>query len=359
MKQLALVLILAAAASAQISVPPPDPNDPAVISARMLQLVESTAILSPDLSKALDPLKPVFTQSVTAIRQTPRNPAVVYQFINEVKAWLALADSMPRPNPFPAEAARQYTELRDDLDRMQQHFTAILQTQNTAAQRRDADPNDLQHYAAEDAKLGPPAAKVPRVVFLGDSITDRWRLNEYFTGRDFVNRGIAGQNTLQLLARFRQDVVALSPKAVVILGGINDIGEGLSINQIEQDIMEMVDIAKAHNIKPVLCSVLPVSDYHRGDNPDYEQTKLRPPATIQAINTWVQGYAKAEGLTYLDYYMSTVDSSGMLQYDLSDDGLHPNAKGYRVMSPLVLQAIGAALSGDDSAGRRRLPFLSK
>lgn len=359
MKQLALVLILAAAASAQISVPPPDPNDPAVISARMLQLVESTAILSPDLSKALDPLKPVFTQSVTAIRQTPRNPAVVYQFINEVKAWLALTDSMPRPNPFPAEAARQYTELRDDLDRMQQHFTAILQAQNTAVLKRDADPNNLQRYAAENAKLGPPAAKVPRVVFLGDSMTDNWRLNEYFTGRDFVNRGIAGQNTLQLLARFRQDVVALNPKAVVILGGINDIGEGLSTGQIELDIMEMVDIAKAHNIKPVLCSVLPVSDYHKGDNPDYEQTKLRPPATIQAINTWMQGYTRAEGLTYLDYYMSTVDSSGMLQYDLSDDGLHPNAKGYRVMSPLVLQAIGAALSGDDSAGRRRLPFLSK
>jgi lysophospholipase L1-like esterase len=280
-----------------------------------------------------------------------------------VKAYLALADSIPRPSPFPAAADQQYAELRDSLGRIERHFAAMLQTQNQVVEKRDSDPDNLKRYADADSKLPPPAKAMPRVIFLGDSITDGWRLNEYFTGRDFVNRGIGGQTTLQMLARFRQDVVPLSPKIVVILAGTNDIAAGISATQIEENLATMGELAKAHGIKSVFASILPVSDYHKDADPAYQMTINRPPATIQAINRWIQSYCLSQGAPYMDYYTAMVDPSGHMQADLSDDGLHPNAKGYRVMSPVALDVIGRALESQtteqNESGKRRFGLLTR
>jgi lysophospholipase L1-like esterase len=329
-------------------------KEAAELATRMTQLMESTAVAVPGLVQASEPVTRNAETTFAAMQRTPRNAALTYQFMNDVRAYLALSDSFPKPLPFPAAADRQYAELREDLERMRQHFEALLQNLNQAAQKRDSDPDNLKRYADADAKIL-PATKLPRVVFLGDSITDAWRLNEYFTGRDFVNRGIGGQTTLQMLARFRQDVVSLNPKVVVILGGTNDIDAGVSPAQIEDNLTMIGDLAKAHGIKPVFASILPVSDYHKNDDPRFEMTKTRPPATIASINTWLRGHCKSEGFVYLDYYSAMVDPAGQMKADLSDDGLHPNAKGYRVMSPVALEAIGRALSGqpDESKSRRR------
>jgi acyl-CoA thioesterase-1 len=364
MLSLAAWLLAASVLWAQASPPSSVPlaqKDAEQLATRMLQLMESTAVAVPGLIRASEPVRQNAEATLTAIERAPRNPALEYQFINQIKAFLALSDSFPRPNPFPIAADQQFAELREDLQRMQQHFEATLETQTQIEQKRDTDPNNLKRYADADSKMLPPT-KLPRIVFLGDSITDAWRLNEYFTGRDFVNRGIGGQTTLQMLARFRQDVVALNPKAVVVLGGTNDIEAGISANQIEDNLATIGDLAKAHGIKPVFASILPVSDYHKDTDPHYEMTVNRPPAVIQAINSWVKSYCQSQGFGYVDYYTAMVDSAGRMQTDLSDDGLHPNAKGYRVMSTVALDAIGRVLSGQQDAPeqpKRRFRLLGQ
>lgn len=328
------------------------------LATRMLQLMESTAVAVPGLTRASETVKQNADATFAAMQRAPRNAALTYQFLNQIKAYLALSDSIRKPYPFPTAADQQYSELRDGLQRMQRHFEAILETQNQVEQKRDADPNSLKRYAEADSKMLPPT-KVPRVVFLGDSITDDWRLNEYFTGRDFVNRGIGGQTTLQMLARFRQDVASLNPRVVVVLAGTNDIAAGVSPNQIEDNLTEIGDLAKAHGIKPVFASILPVSDYHKDADPHYEMTATRPPAAIQSINAWIRSYCQSQGFIYMDYYSAMVDSAGRMQADLSDDGLHPNAKGYRVMSPVALEAIGRVLGEPEESpsGKRRFRIL--
>jgi len=328
------------------------------LATRMVQLVESTAFVVPGLIKASEPVKASAQATAKAMQTKPLNPALTWQLMSQIRAYLALADSMPRPDTVPPAADQQFAELREDAQRMQRHFEAILLDQNVATVTQNSDPADLKHYADADAKIL-PASKAPRVVFMGDSITDFWRLNEYFTGHDFVNRGIAGQNTLQMLARFRQDVLSLNPKAVFILGGINDIGEGIGIAQTEQSLATMAELARARGIGVALGSVLPVSDYHKDIDPSYELTKERSPATILALNKWIENYCRTEGFAYVNYYASMVDSSGQMQADLSDDGLHPNGKGYRVMSPVALEGVGRALSSSNDAvvakKRFRLP----
>ena len=141
------------------------------LATRLLQLMESTAVAVPGLIRAAEPVKQNAEMTLTAMQRTPQNPALTYQFMNQVKAYLALSDSIPRPYPFPATADQQYTELREGLQRMQQHFEAILQVQNVVVVKKDTDPNELKHYAEANSKM-PPASSLPRVVFLGDSITD-------------------------------------------------------------------------------------------------------------------------------------------------------------------------------------------
>jgi lysophospholipase L1-like esterase len=333
-------------------------RDAEQLATRMVQLIESTAFAVPGLTRASEPVKQNAQLTFTAMQRNPLNPALTYQFINHVKAYLALSDSIPRPYPFPQTADQQYAELREGLQRMQQHFEGLLQAQNQADRNRAADPNQIARFAVENTKL-PPPGKSPRVIFDGDSITDYWRLNEYFPGQDFVNRGIAGQTTTQILARFQQDVVGLHPKAVIVLAGTNDIGRGVPLSQIEDNLAMMGAVAKANGIRPAFASVLPVSDYHKDVDPRNERVASHPLATIRTLNTWIADHCRTEGFAYIDYYASLVDSSGQMQADVSDDGLHPNSKGYRIMSPLVLNAVTALTGPDTDPKKRRFGILGR
>jgi lysophospholipase L1-like esterase len=207
------------------------------------------------------------------------------------------------------------------------------------------DFGNAHRYAAENEAVKPPAPNERRVVFMGDSITDNLhnpRMGGFFPGQPYLNRGISGQTTAQMLLRFYPDVVALQPKVVVIFGGTNDIGGNLgpvTVESIEQNIAAMTDIARAHNIKVILASLTPVCDIP-GRPP---MTTGRPPATILELNRWIKDFASKQGFVLLDYFTATVDDKGFFRADITDDGLHPTAKGYEIMNPLAEKAIAQAL----------------
>jgi lysophospholipase L1-like esterase len=191
----------------------------------------------------------------------------------------------------------------------------------------------------------------PDVVFMGDSITDFWqqaRFGGFFPGKNYADRGISAQTTPQMLIRFRPDVVALKPKAVVILAGTNDIAGNtgpMSNEEIQGNLASMAELAKANGIRVVLASITPVSGYHVA-GPAVPQLTRRPPERIKAVNEWIKSYAAANNHVYLDYYSAMIDVKGMLKTELSADDLHPNAAGYAVMAPLAEAAIAAALKAN-------------
>jgi lysophospholipase L1-like esterase len=200
----------------------------------------------------------------------------------------------------------------------------------------------LNRYRAANAELGPPKAGERRVVFYGNSITDAWAAHfpAMFPGKRYVGRGISGQTTPQMLIRFRQDVVALQPAVVVILAGTNDIAGNTGPStqgMIADNLMGMVEIAQANGIRVVLSSVLPVSDYPW-------KPGLEPGPKIVALNAWMREYAASHGVTYLDYHSAMVNDKLGLDPDVAADGVHPTAKGYRLMATLAEQAIAAALA---------------
>jgi lysophospholipase L1-like esterase len=189
-----------------------------------------------------------------------------------------------------------------------------------------------------------------QIVFLGDSITDAWSNEQYggfFPGKGYVNRGISGQTTPQMLIRMRPDVIALKPKVVVILGGTNDIAGNtgpMTDEQIEGNLASMAELATANGIKVVLSSITPVSNYHVPNPNAVPQTTQRPLARVRAINDWIRQYAAAHRHQYLDYFPAMIDDKGMLKAELSGDDLHPNAAGYAIMAPLAEAAIQKALT---------------
>jgi len=222
-------------------------------------------------------------------------------------------------------------------------------TRAERAEDRLKDWPALSRYANDDSKFAPPVKNEGRVVFMGDSITDSWdspNFGGFFPGKPYVNRGISGQTTPQMLIRFRPDVIALKPKVVVILAGTNDIAGNtgpMSLETIEGNLISMAELARQNGIKVVLASLLPVSDYESRDGKPITQTVRRPPEKILALNKWIKGYADEHKLIYLDYFSAMVDDKGYLRDELSDDGLHPNAKGYLVMNPLAEAAIASSL----------------
>lgn len=206
------------------------------------------------------------------------------------------------------------------------------------------DFGELGHFRAANAALPPPTGGEKRVVFFGDSITAGWPLDQFFPGRPYVNRGIGGQTTSQALVRFRQDVIDLKPAAVVILLGTNDIAGNtgaISVGDIEGNLASMAELARAHAIAVVFSSVTPVHDYTPQSDIAFP---LRPPATIRALNDWLRTYCAGGAATYLDYYSALIDGQGLLRKELASDGLHPNHKGYEIMTPLAQAAIARALA---------------
>ena len=244
---------------------------------------------------------------------------------------LALADPAAAQTTVPAMDCPEVTRAMQDLMR------------NDVRLR---DWPQLERYRMANADLLRAGSKV-EVVFLGDSITDSWsneRFGGFFPGKGYVNRGISGQTTPQMLVRMKPDVLAFSPKVIVLLAGTNDIAGNTgpqTDEDIQRNIAAIAELATANGARMVLASVLPVSAYH-GTPGAPPQTVRRPPARINTLNTWLKTYAAAHKHVYLDYFSATADEKGMLRAELSEDDLHPNAQGYAIMAPLAEAAIAQA-----------------
>ena len=207
------------------------------------------------------------------------------------------------------------------------------------------DYGQLARYRKANAELKAPSPGENRVVFFGDSITDTWHLDEYFPGKPYVNRGIGGQTTPQMLVRFRQDVVNLQPKVVIILAGTNDIAGNtgpMRLEDIEADLTSLAQLARANGIKVIYSSILPVHDYTDKSKDFFAQ---RSPEKILTLNSWLKNFCAmaSNGCVYLDYFSAMVDDKGLMKKDLADDGLHPNAAGFKIMAPMAEAAIEKAL----------------
>jgi lysophospholipase L1-like esterase len=309
---------------------------------RLGELMEAGGVAIPDLQRAAAPVIENTRQDCIQLRLLPNRGRITYSLLVNLRAYLALSDSVPKPFPFSEAAQKQLTELRDDATRLDAHFRALIE--NRDRQLATPDPANLARYAEANRKLPAPAPGKPRVVFFGDSITDFWPLNQYFPDNDYLNRGIAGQTSGQILQRMKDDVIDLHPEAVLILIGTNDLARNVPVAAIESNYQMLADLAAAYKIKVIFAAVMPVSDYHKDQDPVYERTPQRPAANINALNDWLQKFCTQRGYPYVDYYKATVDDAGQFQAELSDDGLHPNSKGYRVMAPLAAAAIGKSLT---------------
>jgi lysophospholipase L1-like esterase len=204
-----------------------------------------------------------------------------------------------------------------------------------SAQEKLNDWAQLGRYKADNLTLGKDATG--RVVFYGDSITDAWGRSRgsFFPGKPYVNRGISGQTTPQMLVRFRQDVINLHPAAVVILAGTNDIAGNTgpeTPEQIQDNFKSMIDLAKTNGIRVIVSSILPAADYPW-------RPGQKPALKIQALNNWLAGYCVNHGAIYLDYYTAMADDNGGMKAGLSSDGVHPTTAGYAIMQPLAQAAL--------------------
>jgi len=243
--------------------------------------------------------------------------------------------STSAPTPKPADPAEIF-------------WQSLNPYQKSLVERMYTDWAFLAKYRDADQALAAPASGENRVVFMGDSITEAWGMKatatspargEFFPGKPYLNRGISGQTSPQMLVRFRQDVLDLKPAVVIILAGTNDVAENtgkMTAQETLGNIISMIELARAAKIRPVLCSILPASDFrwHSG---------LQPAPKIQALNELIKSYAAKNNVVYVDYYSPMVNAEGGLKSELSPDGVHPNAAGYAIMAPLAESGISAAL----------------
>jgi lysophospholipase L1-like esterase len=205
------------------------------------------------------------------------------------------------------------------------------------------DFGELERYRSANLALLSAKADPNRVVFFGDSITDFWKLEEYFPGKPYVNRGITAQTTPQMLIRFRPDVVDLKPAAVLILAGTNDIAGNtgpMTLEQIESNYASIAELARANKIRVIFASILPIHNYTPESQDFFAE---RSTEKILSLNRWLKNYCGENNCIYLDYFSALVDDKGLLKKELADDGLHPNAAGYKVMAPLAEGAIQKAV----------------
>jgi lysophospholipase L1-like esterase len=216
-------------------------------------------------------------------------------------------------------------------------FTFMTAEDNLIAQ----DWPNLNKYRSENKQVADSIKNDPKIVFMGDSITELWSILQpgFFQNRSYINRGISGQTTPQMLIRFRQDVVHLNPKIVHILAGINDIAGNTgpsTLGMIEDNIFSMCEIARSNEITVILCSVLPAAEFPW--NPD-----IQPADKVIMLNNRLKEYAELNNIIFLDYYKAMVDANKGLPKELSEDGVHPNKKGYEIMAPLADRVIKKVL----------------
>ncbi len=252
------------------------------------------------------------------------------------------ADAGPTPLMHAADSAAPQPAVAIPADATCDELRK-LRWQQMSGRAKPRDWANLEHYREANSLVPAQRAGEMRVVFLGDSITEMWaeeRCSSYFVQRPYINRGISGQHTAQMLLRMRADVIAREPHVLVFLGGTNDILGSISIQEIGDNIATIAELATVHGIKVVLSSVLPTSDYHvKPTDSSPPPTVRRPPATIRTLNAWIRTYASAHDHGYLDYYTAMADARGMLKAELTNDGVHPNPAGYAVMEPLAQAAI--------------------
>ncbi len=205
---------------------------------------------------------------------------------------------------------------------------------------------NLKQFQKGNAELTNPKSGENRIVFMGDSITNNWFgiRSDFFVGKPYINRGISGQTTPQMLLRFRQDVINLKPSAVVILAGTNDVAGNTGPSTIETiagNIISMAELAEANNIKIVISSVLPVFDFPWNQG-------LAPAKKIIKLNALIKSYALKHNIVFVDYFTAMADDSNGLKKEFGDDGVHPNAAGYSMMEPLLESALAKALNQSKS-----------
>jgi lysophospholipase L1-like esterase len=315
-------------------------------------LMEATAIVVPELARAGAPLTENVKQASRTLLSGPArdHTGLVHALLTNAKIYLQLVDALPKPPAFSDDVRRQVEQLRFKSEQLNVYFRSLLELREE--QVRSSDRDNLRRYSDADHELLPPAATEQRVVFLGDSITDFWQLEQFFPGKPYVNRGISGQITGQMLGRMQADVIALQPKAMVLLGGTNDLARGVEPAAMQNNIRMICTLAEANGIQPILAALLPVSDYHEDADPRYKRTTDRPPSDILALNAWMKSFAETRGYVYLDYHQALADAQGMLREDLADDGLHPNIEGYKIMGPLAEKAIADALTASKGRSKR-------
>lgn len=320
---------------------------------RLLELMDAAGVGIPDLPRQGNPLIEAAKRNRAELWLSPgqMSMATLHKTLRNVRAFEAMLRGVELPQPVPESLTKQMDEYRKLAGKLEAHFDALLKNRDT--QVRSPDRDNLRRYKEANQNLAAPVAGKPRVVFYGDSITDGWRLQEYFADRDFVNRGISGQVTGEMLGRMKADVIDLKPEAFVLLAGTNDIARNVALETIENNVVMMAELAVAHKIKPILASILPAHDYAKDVDPRWEQSKIRPAATIRAFNEWLKAYCAKNGFTYLNYYDALLDGAGSLKKELAADGLHPNAAGYRLMAPLAVAAIDQALTPAPVAKKKK------
>jgi len=250
---------------------------------------------------------------------------------------LGLAAAAAEPPRYQSSPERRFFTDDRTYGKLEGDYYALL----WSAMKQDFGEKYL--YADADRALPPPRPHEQRVVFIGDSITDLWELGRYFPRKPYVNRGIGGQVTAQMVLRFQQDVVSLRPAAVVILAGINDLHGSLQREGdegIEANWTAMADMASAHHIKVVFASITPVNNYT--DNARHMLAD-RDPRRIRKLNSWLADFCRRRGYPFADYHAAMVDGNGLLRADLTRDGLHPLASGYALMASIAQTAIDRAL----------------
>lgn len=317
---------------------------------RVADLMEATSIAAPELARAGAPLIENARQSARALAvgNTREHSGVQHRLLTNARIYLQIADVVPKPRPFAEEIGAQLIDLRQGVDRLAAHFRATLEHKENIV--RGSDRDQLARYTEDNSQLGGAGPAENRVVFLGDSITDGWPLNQYFPGKPYVNRGISGQITGQMLGRMQADVIDLQAAVVVILAGTNDLARGVPSDTIKNNLTMIASLAAAHGVTPVFASVLPVNDHHKQNDPNYQRSGLRQPRDILSLNRWTRDFCAERGLIYLDYHSKMTDAEGQLRAELAEDGLHPNEEGYKVMGPLAQTAIATAIQ---SRGKKK------
>lgn len=252
--------------------------------------------------------------------------------------------------PGPGRCTRESAWILNEISRFMKTYITllfILIWVNSICQvdQSNMDWANLNRYADENQKLKPPAAGENRVVFMGNSITEFWKYSDssFFVNRPYLDRGISGQTTSQMLLRFRPDVISLKPSVVVILAGINDIAENtgpISLDNIFGNIVSMIQLASANEIKIVVCSVLPANHFPW-------RPLIKPAEKVVQLNSLLEEYCRTNKIVYLDYYSAMADENKGLDKRFTDDGVHPTLAGYKVMEPLVETAIQKALLKDN------------